>query len=112
MNNTISLDQISKTGNLDPNLILHQLKLDLMARFMKIKSGNPKMKQKELAKELGYSSSTLQRYRQDIKMQSPHKLNNPKRRQMTSNGRKRPQMTSKNTNENDISVSEKSKNKK
>ena len=51
---------------------------------MAIKSGNPKMKQKEIAKELGYSSSILQRYRQDIKKQSPDNSNNPKKRQMTS----------------------------
>ena len=47
------------------------------------------MKQNEIAKELGYSSSTLQRYRQDIKMQSPYKSNNPIKRQMTSEGLKR-----------------------
>ena len=44
-----------------------------MVRFMEIKSTNPKKKQKEIAREFGYSSSTLQRYRQDTKMQSPHK---------------------------------------
>ena len=43
------------------------------------------MKQKEIAKELGYSSSTLQHYRQDTKMQSPYKSNNPKKCQMTTN---------------------------
>ena len=71
MNNTFSLEQISRTGNLDANLILLQHKLDLMARFMEMKSVNPKIKRKEIARELGYSSSTLQRYGQDIKKQSP-----------------------------------------
>ena len=47
--------------NLDVNLKLRQHKLDLMARFMEIKFINPKLKQKEIAKELGFSSSTLQR---------------------------------------------------
>ena len=56
MNNTFSLEQISKTGNVDANSILLQHKLDLMARFMEIESINPKLKQKEL----GCSSSTLQ----------------------------------------------------
>ena len=37
MNNTFSLEQISKTGNLDANLILRQYKLDLMSRFMEKK---------------------------------------------------------------------------
>ena len=34
---------------------------------MEIKSANLKMKQKDIAKELGYSISTLQRYRQNNK---------------------------------------------
>ena len=42
MNDTFSLQQISQTGNLDSNLILRQYKFDLMARFMEIKSNNPK----------------------------------------------------------------------
>ena len=50
MNITFSLEQKSRTGNLDAILILHQHKLDLMARFKETKSINAKMKQKELAK--------------------------------------------------------------
>ena len=58
MNHTISLEQISRTANLDANLIVRRHKLDLKAPFMEIKSINPKMKQKEIAREVGYSSST------------------------------------------------------
>ena len=36
MINTFSLERISKTGNLDSNLIVRQYKLNLMARFMEI----------------------------------------------------------------------------
>ena len=57
------------------------------------------MKQKEIAKELGFSSSTSQRYRQDMKMRSPYKSNGPKRSKKTSYDLKRPQMTSKYSNE-------------
>ena len=46
-----------------------------MARFMEMKSNNPKLTQKEIAKELGYSDSTLKRYRNDINMQSPYRYN-------------------------------------
>ena len=53
------------------------------------------MKEKEIAKDLGYSSSTLQRRETDMKMQSPYKSNNPKRHSKTSNDHKKPQMTSK-----------------
>ena len=74
-----SSEQISKTGNLDANLILRQNKLDLMSRFMELKSINPKLGQDQIAKEVSYSCSTLQRYRHDIKMQSPYKPNGPKR---------------------------------
>ena len=41
MNNTFSLEQISKTGNLDSNLILRQYELDLLARFMKENPSTP-----------------------------------------------------------------------
>ena len=65
MNNTFSLEQLSKTGNLDANLILHQYKINLMSRFREVKSVNPKIKQSGIAKELGCSSSTLQGSRHD-----------------------------------------------
>ena len=50
MNYSFSLQQISKTGNLDSNLISRQYKLNLMPKFMQIKFENPKMKLSELAK--------------------------------------------------------------
>ena len=34
MNNTFSIQKISKTGNLDKNLISRQYKINLMAKFM------------------------------------------------------------------------------
>ena len=49
----------------------------------------PKLKEDQIAKDLGYSSSTLQRYRNDIKMQSPYKSNYTKRTQKTFNDLKR-----------------------
>ena len=73
MNNSFSLQQIQKTSNLDANLISRQYKLNLMADFMKIKYENPKMKQTEIANQIGMSSSTLQRYRNEINMLSPYR---------------------------------------
>ena len=42
MNNSFSLQQISKTGNLDSNLKFRQYELNLMAKFIQIKFENPK----------------------------------------------------------------------
>ena len=44
MNNSFTLQQISRTGNLDSNLIYHQCKLNLMADFMRINYENPRPK--------------------------------------------------------------------
>ena len=45
MNKTYSLDQTPKTGDLKADLIMRQYKLDKMAKFMEIKSNNPKLRQ-------------------------------------------------------------------
>ena len=118
MNNSFSLQQIQKTSNLDANLISRQNKLNLMADFMRVKYENPKMKQSQIANQIGLSTSTLQRYRNDINMLSPYRIhpNNTNKRskkvkntdfdnnlhdetdverpRMTSNDLKRPQSTS------------------
>ena len=56
-----------------------------MAHFMRIKYENPKLKQSEIANQLGYSS-TLQRYRNDKNMLSPY-------RRQTNNTNKRTKKT-------------------
>ena len=45
-----------------------------MADFMGIKNENSKMKQSEIANQLGYSSPILERYRNDKNMLSPYKI--------------------------------------
>ena len=101
MNNSFSLQQIQKTSNLDANLISRQYKLNLMTDFMRVKYENPRMKQTEIANQLGMSSSTVQRYRNDINMLSPYRIspNNVKKRPKNAKiddigDLKRPQMTS------------------
>ena len=75
MNNNFSLQQIQKTSNLDANLISRQYKVNLMVDFMRVKYESPNLKQSQIANQLGYSISTLQRYRNDINMPSPYKIN-------------------------------------
>ena len=78
-----------------------------MADFMRLKNENPKMKQSEIANQLRLSS-TIQRYRNDIKMLSLYRINpiNSKKRtkkfkntnfdnnSQPNHDDKRPQMTS------------------
>ena len=73
MNNNFTLQQKSRTCNLDSDLIPRQNKLNLMADFLRLKYENPKLKQSEKAKQLCHSTSTLQRYSNDINVLSPHR---------------------------------------
>ena len=65
MNNTFSLEQMAKTGDLNADLIMRQYKLDKMAKTMEIKSINSKLKQSEIARELAISTSNLQQYKRE-----------------------------------------------
>ena len=108
MNNSFSLKQILKTGNLDLILISRRYKLNLLADLMWIKNEIPKLKQSEIANQLGYPLSTLQRYRNNINMLSPYRIqtnNKNKQTKKASNNNfnkkshrepevKRPQMSS------------------
>ena len=80
--NTPSLNEINKTANMDPNLITKHYKLKLMNDFLNIKYQKPKMEQSEIASQLDISSSTLNRYKNDVNMLSPYRINQ-------NNGRKR-----------------------
>ena len=74
MNNTFSSEQISRTCILDANLISRQYKINVMAKFMESKSRKSKLKQDQIAKQLGCSSGTLQQHKQDINMLSPNRI--------------------------------------
>ena len=104
MNISLSLKQISRTGILDAKLISRRYKLSLMVDFMRLKYEKSKLKQSEIANQLGYSTSILQRYRKDINMLSLYRIqpnNTNKRPKKASNACnshrdldvKRPQMT-------------------
>ena len=59
-----------------------------MSKFMCIKFENPKTKQSEIANQLGYSMSSIQRFRNDINMLSLYRIqtnNTNKRTKKPSN---------------------------
>ena len=108
MNNNFSLQQTSRNRIPGANLKSRQYKLKPKAHFMRMKNENPKLKQSGIANQLSYSSSTLQRYKNDINMLSPYRIqsnNTNKRTKIVSKTNfssdshrepdiKRPQMTS------------------
>ena len=99
--NTPSLNEINKNSSMDPNTLTKYYKLKLMNDFMNIKYQNPKMTQSEISSQLNMSSSTIKRYRNDINMLSPYRINpnNTKKRSKKAKiddigDLKRPQLTS------------------
>ena len=101
MNNTPSLSEINKNSTMDPNMLTKYYKIKLMNDFMNIKYQNPKMTQSQISSHLNMSPSTIQRYRNDINMISPYRINpnNIKKQQKkvkidNNDDLKRPQMTS------------------
>ena len=68
----------------------------MLPQFSKHKSKNPTLKQSERAKKLGLSSSTLQRYENDIKIISPYRnppISHKRKQQISNRDFERPQMT-------------------
>ena len=69
--NIFTLDMAFKSENLSLNSILRFYKQKMMSKFMEKKSNEPKLTQKQICNQLGYSDSTIKRYRDDISMASP-----------------------------------------
>ena len=74
MKNTFSLQEKPRDSTFDANLISRRYKLNLIACFMRMKYENPKLKQSQIVNQLGYSTGTLQRYRNDINELSPYRI--------------------------------------
>ena len=89
MNNTFSPQQLSRNSNLDANLISRLYKLKLLADFVRMEYKNPKLKQSKIANQLGYSSSTLQKHRNYMKMISLYRIqpitNNKQTKKLSKN---------------------------
>ena len=101
MNITPSLNEINKNSTMNPNMLTKYYKSKIMNDFMNIKYRNPKMTQSEISSQLNMSPSTIQRYRNDINMISPYRINsnNVKKQQKkvkidNNDDLKRPPLTS------------------
>ena len=53
---------------------MRQHKLEKTAKFVEIKSNNPKLNQPEIAKIRELSSPTIQRFKREINMLSPYRI--------------------------------------
>ena len=71
--NKFTIDMTVKSENLYSNSILRLYKQNLMLKVMEIKSNEPRLTQKQICNQLGYSDSTIKRFRDDIQMDSPYK---------------------------------------
>ena len=70
-----TIDMAAKSENLDSSSIIRLYKQIMMLKIIKIKSNKPRLTQKQISNQLGYSDSTIKRYRDDIQMDSPYKRN-------------------------------------
>ena len=78
--NNFTIDMATKSENLNSTSILRVYKQNTMLKFMEVKSNEPKLTQKQICNQLGFSDSTIKRYRDDTSMDSPYKRNNYKKR--------------------------------
>ena len=99
MNKRFSYDNIIKSQSIEPNDLIRTYKLDRCCDFMEEKYNNPRLTQKQICKQLGFSDSTIKRYRDDIKMDSTYRRNTSKK--------KKPKQSPSSTTENTKSVTNK-----
>ena len=59
--NILTIDMAAKSESLNSNSVLRLYKQNMMLKFMKIKSNEPKLAQKDISKQLSFSDSTIKR---------------------------------------------------
>ena len=80
MNKRASYDNMIKSRSIEPSDIIRTFKLDRCCDFMEEKYNNPRLTQKEICNRLQFTDRTIRRYRDDIKMDSPYRINNNKKK--------------------------------
>ena len=69
-----------KSRSIEPSDLIRTYKLDRCCDVMEEKYKNPKLTQKQICNQLGFTDRTIRRYRDDIKMDSPYRISNPKKK--------------------------------
>ena len=80
MNKRLSYDNMLKSRSIEPSDLTRTIKLDRCCDFMEEKYNNSKLTQKQNCNQLGFTDRTIRRYRDDIKMDSPYRINNHKKK--------------------------------
>ena len=61
LKNNFAIDMAAKSEILNTNSILRLYKQNIQFNVMEVKSNEPKLKQKQISKQLGFSDSTIKR---------------------------------------------------
>ena len=80
MKKRFSYDNMIKSRSIEPCDISKTFKLDRCCDFMEENYNNLKLTQKEICNQLGFTDRTIRRYRDDIKMDSPYRINHHKKK--------------------------------
>ena len=72
MSSTITIIWLDKSENVDPNSKFAFDKLDSVLQDIEIKSKKLKLTEKQFATDIGFSHSTVKKYRDDIYTYSPY----------------------------------------
>ena len=80
MNKRFSYDHMIKSRLIEPSDIIRTFNLDRCCVFMEENYNNPRLAQKEICNRLQFTDRTIRRYRDDIKMDSPYRINNNKKK--------------------------------
>ena len=80
MNKRFSYDNMLQSRSIEPSDIIRTFKLDRCCDFVEEKYNNPKLTQKQICNQLGFTDRSIRRYRDDIKMDSPYRINNQKKK--------------------------------
>ena len=78
----------AKSENLNSNSILRLYQQNVMLKFMEIKSIESNLPQEQICNQLGFSDSTIKRYRDDTNMDSPYNRKKDRKKNNKSNSTK------------------------